>query len=154
MEVAREKEEEEEEFEEINEMDAAEAAIAETNAQSIQALNHDLQSYLKLNRTNSTFKGWLAEYSPEDVRINPRLRYENSVQRNIWNNSNANKIFGAPLVPPLTPHQSHQSCGWPSGPELRRFVGGSKSKKLRKSKRTKRTKKTKMRKRRKTTKKN
>uniref|UniRef100_A0A6C0AXN1 Uncharacterized protein n=1 Tax=viral metagenome TaxID=1070528 RepID=A0A6C0AXN1_9ZZZZ len=147
----------EEEFEEITDMDAAEAAIAESNAQSIQALNDDLQSYLKLNRTNSTFKGWLAEYSPEDVRINPRLRYEDSVQRNIWNNSNANKMFGAPLVPPLTPHESHQSCGWPSGPDSRGLFGGSKSKKLRKSrksKRTKKTKKTTMKKRRKTTKKN
>ena len=149
-----------EEFEEITDMDAAEAAIAETNALSIQALNDDLQSYLKLNRTNSTFKGWLAEYSPEDVRINPRLRYEDSVQRNIWNNSNANKTFGAPLVPPLTPHESHQSCGWPSGPDSRGLLGGSKSKKLRKlrkSKRTKitkKTKRTKMRKRRKRTKKN
>ena len=126
----------EEGFEIIDEDEQMAAMMEESNKKSIELMKDNLEKYLKKNRSNSTFKLWIAESDPDSVRINPRLRYKDSIQRKIWNESDGIKLFELDQLPELTPKESHATCGWPSGPNI--TVGKAKKRKTRKIRKQKR----------------
>ena len=129
-----------EDFEIIGEDEQMAAMMNEmadiSNKQSLDLMKDNLNQYLKKNRSISTFKSWIAESDPDSIRINPRLRYKDSIQRKIWNESKGIKDFVLDKVSELTPNENHSSCGWP--PDSNRTIGRAKKRKTRKVRKQKR----------------
>lgn len=139
---------EEEALELVDGMEAMMGEMAHAaQEQAAKELEYSLVRYIKKNRHDSTFKGWIAESDPESVRINPRLRYADSHQLRIWNNSEGVKTFGLSKVGVLSKdelHDDHALCGWPPGPK-KNTGSAKKRKQKRKSRRVKKEKKRKTR---------
>ena len=126
-----------------------------TNNESKNRMISDLQEYIKTNGKKSTFVGWIAHTDDESIRINPRLRYEDSIQRIAWNDTikierslfrSGNSGLQLPESRAIIATPAHENCGWPGKDKQ----GGAKKINRRKSRKGKKPKKPKKRKTRKT----
>ena len=124
-----------------------------TNNESKNRMISDLQEYIKTNGKKSTFVGWIAHTDDESIRINPRLRYKDSIQRIAWNDTikierslfrSGNSGLQLPESRAIKATDAHADCGWPKTPLT--IVASAKKINRRKSRKGKKPKKRKTRK--------
>ena len=134
-----------------------EQEVDNTNNISKQGMIESIMNYIDTNKKKSTFEGWIAHTERESIRINPRLRYEDSSHRNAWNNTiniegstwrKGYKVYGLPESSAIIGSSEHATCGWPKTPLT--IVASAKKINRRKSRKGKKPKKPKKRKTKKT----